>query len=665
MDQLLLDDFTNYKYLSSLKISPDANFSAFICNQINLEKNKYDSSIYILDSSDNSYKELISQNNINNLIWKDKKTLLFSSDKDTDKEKTENKEPFTSIHKMDIYEEELDILFELPLNINSIEVIDKENILLTADFDPTFSGFIDLSKEEREVLLQNLKKDSHVEILDEIPFWSNGQGFTNKKRNKLYIYNIETERLLSVTDDFTDVYEFKLDKDRENIVLVTNSYIDKKYSYTDLQIYNIEKGLLVKISPFHDFNYSYADFLNKKIIFFGTNMEEFGLNQNPSFYLCDFTGSNAKKISDDTFNFSITNSIASDSRYGKYETIKLDEDFLYFVTTEGDSSYIKKIDKTGKIKKLTFRKGSIDSMNIVNDKLQFVGLRSLRLQEVYLVDGKKEFQLTSLNQWVLEEKSLSIPEKLTFRTEDETLIEGWVMKPTNFSLGKTYPGILSIHGGPKTAYGEVFFHEMQYLANQGYVVFFCNPRGSDGRGDKFADIRGQYGTIDYEDIMLFKDLVLDKYHFIDEDKLGLMGGSYGGFMTNWIIGHTCKFKAAVSQRSISNWISKFGTTDIGYYFVDDQIAASPWNDFDKLWNHSPIKYADKVSTPTLFIHSQEDYRCTLSGGLQMFTSLKYHGVETRFCMFKGENHELSRSGKPKSRIKRLEEIKNWFELYLK
>ena len=206
---------------------------------------------------------------------------------------------------------------------------------------------------------------------------------------------------------------------------------------------------------------------------------------------------------------------------------------------------------------------------------------------------------------------------------------------------------------------------MKYWANQGYFVFFCNPRGSCGRGNAFSDIRGKYGTIDYDDIMAFTDAVIEKYPTLDPDSIGVTGGSYGGFMTNWIIGHTDRFKAAVSQRSISNWISKFGTTDIGYFFNADQISATPWSDVDKLWFHSPLRYADKAVTPTLFIHSEEDYRCWLPEGLQMFTALKYHGVEARLVMFRGENHELSRSGKPKHRIRRLEEITTWFDRFLK
>ena len=135
-------------------------------------------------------------------------------------------------------------------------------------------------------------------------------------------------------------------------------------------------------------------------------------------------------------------------------------------------------------------------------------------------------------------------------------------------------------------------------------------------------------------------------------------------MTNWIIGHTDRFRAAVSQRSIANWTGYYGTSDIGYFFQPDQTGADPWQDVEKIWGQSPLKYADRVRTPTLFIHSDEDYRCPLPEGLQMFTALRAHGVESRLCMFKGENHELSRSGKPKHRVRRLREITEWFEKYL-
>ena len=665
MEKLLLEDFTKYKYLSALKFSPNSSHSAFINTGIDLDENEYTSTISILDNNDNSIDEISYSKRQSNLLWKDDETIIFSADEEDGKDRREKGEPFTRIYEMNIRDKEATLLFEIALNIGSLKILDEERFIFSASFDPRFSNFRDLDKEGKSEFLDKLKEEKDYEIIDEIPFWSNGEGFTNKKRTKLYIYNYLDESLVEVTDDFTNVYSFQLDEDKENALIISNSFIDKQYNFTDLQMYNIQKDSLIKISPYKDFSYSYANFLEDNIIFTGSDIKDYGINQNPNFYFSNLDGSVCKRISSERFNFSTNNSVGSDSRYGSTPTTRIDGEYLYFVTTEGDSSFINRIDKEGKMKKLTNKKGSIDGFDVMDGCIEFIGLRSLRLQEVYILHDKKETQLTNFNQWVMDGKTLSIPEKLTFRTDDSTLIEGWVMKPTNFKIGKDYPAILNIHGGPKTAYGEVFFHEMQYLANEGYVVFFCNPRGSDGRGDRFADIRGKYGTIDYDDIMDFTDLVLEKYHFIDKNRLGVMGGSYGGFMTNWIVGHTDRFRAAVSQRSISNWISKFGTTDIGYYFVDDQIAATPWNGFNKLWDSSPMKYADKVVTPTLFIHSEADYRCWLPEGLQMFTSLKYHGVQTRLCMFRGENHELSRAGKPKNRIKRLTEIKNWFEQYLK
>jgi dipeptidyl aminopeptidase/acylaminoacyl peptidase len=202
---------------------------------------------------------------------------------------------------------------------------------------------------------------------------------------------------------------------------------------------------------------------------------------------------------------------------------------------------------------------------------------------------------------------------------------------------------------------------MQLWANMGYFVFFCNPKGSDGRDNEFMDIRGHYGETDYQNLMDFTDAVLEKYPQINRQKVCVTGGSYGGFMTNWIIGHTDRFCCAASQRSISNWLSFYGVSDIGWFFVPDQCNGDIYRNPMDLWDHSPLKYAANVKTPTLFIHSDEDYRCPLEQGLQMYTALMDRGVESRMCVFHGENHELSRSGKPKHRVRRLQEITDWFE----
>lgn len=665
MENLLLEDFTNYKFLSSIRFSPNGINCGFVHHEVDLEENKYLSNIYILNE-ENIPTKLTSFGEERSFIWKNDETIAFTSFRDKeDKERSEKGEPLTCIYEININGGESNKVYTIPLNITSMKFIDSYNMILTSSFDPSIPNFKNMGNEDKENAFEKIKEAKDYEIIDEIPFWSNGSGFTNKTRNKLYHYNISTETITPITDDFTEVESYKLNPDNSLIVMITNSYIDKMQTKTELYTYNLGDNKLEKISPYNDFSYSYADFLGDEIIFVGTDMKSFGINQNPHFYVCNKDGYNSVKISKDEFDYGLWNSVGSDCRYGSSASMTIDGDYLYFVTTEGDSSFINRINREGNMEKLTNKKGSIDGLDVIDGKINFIGLRSLKLQELYTLKDEEEIQLTTFNQWVMNKRKLSIPEKLTFKTKEEVLIEGWVMKPVGYKEGQSYPAILNIHGGPKTVYGEVFYHEMQYWANEGYVVFFCNPRGSDGRGNMFADIRGKYGTIDYDDIMDFTDLVLEKYTFIDKNRIGVTGGSYGGFMTNWIIGHTSRFKAAASQRSISNWISKFGTTDIGYYFVDDQIGATPWNDMEKLWEHSPMKYADQVTTPTLFIHSEEDYRCWLAEGIQMFTSLKYHGVESRLCMFKGENHELSRSGKPKHRVKRLEEITNWFNHYLK
>ncbi len=665
MENLKLDDFTKYKFLSGIRLSPNGKNVGFILHRMDVEENKYLSNIYIYDEEKKSEYKLTSLDEERSFIWKDNNTILFPAVRGKkDKDRREKKEEFTSYYEISLNGGEATKAFEIPLNVNSLEILDEGNLLLTANFDPNHPNLKELSGEEKEKAIKQMEEDKDYEVLDEIPFWSNGVGFTNKKRNRLYIYNLNDKKAIPVTDEFTDVGSIKLNKDKTKVIIVASSYTDKMQLKSDLHLYNIKENNLEKLTHHEGFSYSYADFLHDKIIFAGKDMKSYGLNQNPHFYLMDLDGNNPIRISKDDFDYGLWNSVGSDCRFGGSRSMVVDGDYLYFVTTEGDSSYINKIDKEGNIEKLIQGKGSVDGFDILDGNINFIGLRGLKLQELYSLKEKEEIQLTKFNEWVMEEKKLSQPQHLSFENDGIT-IDGWVMKPVDFEEGKTYPAILDIHGGPKTVYGEVFYHEMQYWANEGYVVFFCNPRGSDGKGNEFADIRGKYGTIDYDDIMKFTDLVLERCPFIDRDRVGVTGGSYGGFMTNWIIGHTNRFKAAASQRSISNWVSFFGTTDIGYYFADDQNAATPWSDIEKLWFHSPMKYADKVVTPTLFIHSEEDYRCWLPEGLQMFTALKYHGVDSRLCMFRGENHELSRSGKPKHRIRRLEEITNWFNKYLK
>ena len=665
MEKLKIDDFTRYKFLSGIKHSPDGKHGCYIVHQTDFEENKYLSNLWILDVEKNSCYQLTSFDTERSFIWLDNENVAFSDIRDAkDKEKKDGGEEFTQFYKININGGEALKLFRINRNVNSIKMVDEDTFMLTSSYNSNQKDLYLLSDDEKAKELKARKEEKDFEVLEEVPFWSNGNGFTNRKRNRLYMYNRISDEIKEVTEQYTNVELYHLSKNKTKAVIISNSFKDKMELTDTISIFDIAEKKLTELNAFGNMSISYANFItDTQLIVKATGMKKFGLNEHGKYHIYDLISKTTLCITPE-LDVAMGNSVGSDCRMGGLNTYQVEGEHLYFVTTEGHSSNLNKIDKIGSIEKLTDFEGTVDDISISGEDILYVGMKNSKLQELYRFEDKLEKQITNLNEWVYKEKQISTPEHISFETEPGVVIDGWILKPVGLEDGKKYPAILDIHGGPKTAYGTVYFHEMQYWANEGYAVLFCNPRGSDGKGNPFADIRGKYGTIDYDDIMRFTDEALKKYSFIDTDRIGVTGGSYGGFMTNWIIGHTNRFKAAATQRSISNWVSKYCTTDIGYYFAEDQMEATPWNNQEKLWEQSPLKYADKVKTPLLVIHSEEDYRCWLVEGIQMFTALKLHGVDARLCMFRGENHEMSRSGKPKSRLRSLKEITEWFNKYL-
>ncbi len=263
---------------------------------------------------------------------------------------------------------------------------------------------------------------------------------------------------------------------------------------------------------------------------------------------------------------------------------------------------------------------------------------------------------------VLRGLELAMPERFEVASVDGLRLEGWVMRPAG---ARRAPAILEIHGGPHAAYGYAFFHEFQLLAASGYGVVYLNPRGSQGYGQTFtAGTRHDWGGKDYEDLMRGLDHALAEHPWIDADRLGVAGGSYGGFMTNWVIGHTQRFRAAVTMRGISNAASQWGTSDLAYMKGFWEYPGEPWESPDFYRERSPITYAPKMRTPTLILHSENDHRCPIEQGEQLFVALRTQGVPTQFVRFPNESHDLSRNGQPKHRIERLRHMLAWFGTYL-
>ena len=272
-------------------------------------------------------------------------------------------------------------------------------------------------------------------------------------------------------------------------------------------------------------------------------------------------------------------------------------------------------------------------------------------------------QLTDVNGALLADVALATPKEFSFTGADGWELQGWVMRPAGAPEGKPLPAILQIHGGPAYMYGCSFFFEFQLLAAQGYAVVYSNPRGSTGYGRVFCHaVTHDWGGKDCEDILAGLDAAIARGG-IDGSRLGVAGGSYGGYMTNWIVGHSDRFKAAVTMRCVSNFATMFGMSDIGYALALDEIGGVPWEDLDTLMRHSPITYVGNVTTPLLILHSDQDLRCPLGEAQQMYVALKYRGQPTKLVVFEGQSHDLSRNGHPRSRVRRLREIGDWLARY--
>ncbi len=286
--------------------------------------------------------------------------------------------------------------------------------------------------------------------------------------------------------------------------------------------------------------------------------------------------------------------------------------------------------------------------------------------DLFLLDRASSIakQLTHLNDELFSKLNLTEPEEIWYQSVDGKRIHAWIQKPPDFDPNKKYPLILNIHGGPHAAYGFVFDHEFQWMAAKGYVVLYPNPRGSTTYGQEFGNIiQYNYPGDDYKDLMAGVDEVI-KRGYIDEKKLGVTGGSGGGLLTNWTIGHTTRFAAAVSQRDIASWADWWYSADFTL-FQPSWFKAPPFDDPEDYKARSPITYIKNVTTPLMLILGEADYRTpTGAGGEEMFRALKYRKIPTVMVRFPNETHELSRSGQPWHRIERLEHIVGWFDHWL-
>lgn len=301
---------------------------------------------------------------------------------------------------------------------------------------------------------------------------------------------------------------------------------------------------------------------------------------------------------------------------------------------------------------------------VAADAIVFAATDPTRLVELFARDaGGTERALTDLNGPLLRERAVAVPERLRFAGARGEAIDGWLLRPTT-AITAPAPLIVEIHGGPHGQYGAAFFHEFQILAARGHAVFSCNPHGSTGRGDAFAKaILRDWGAIAMTDVMAGVEVAL-ALGGLDAARLGITGGSYGGFLTNWMVGHTDRFRAAVTQRSYCNALGYFGVDDIGAISDVAELGGHPWEVPERYLALSPLLFAGAVTTPTLIEHQADDHRCPLSQAEQWYAALKKRGVPTKLLIYPHESHGMSRNGKPRHRIERLGHNIAWFDQWL-
>ncbi len=323
--------------------------------------------------------------------------------------------------------------------------------------------------------------------------------------------------------------------------------------------------------------------------------------------------------------------------------------------------------RTGGVRTLTRSEGVVHAFAHAQGALAHVESDPLTpARVVWTAPGSAPTTVAEPSAEALRDVTLGPVRRFTAQSPDGTGVDGWIVEPPGREADRRYPVVLEIHGGPMMMYGDGFYLEFQYLAAHGYAVVYSNPRGSQGYGEAFcAAIRTRWGHVDYQDIMAAIDTALAGHPWMDPARVGVAGGSYGGYMTNWIVSHTDRFRAAVTMRSVVDWRAMFGTGDYGWGWMERAGGTPPWVDDTWYREQSPITYVEQVRTPILIEHQEGDLRCPIEQGEMWYTAIKWLGkAPVKFVRYAGEFHGMSRDGKPWHRVHRLRTIREWFDAYL-
>ncbi len=526
-----------------------------------------------------------------------------------------------------------------------------------------------------------------VKVISRIRYMLNGKGFLPKSNYQIFVLDVDSGKVTQLTTGGYDCREPEWSPDGENIVFVSARFEDSDVSLVrDLWLIPAAGGGMKKLTSSDAVLYSPSWSPDGKYIACYGHDNEYKGATVPGICLIAVDGGPVNFLTK-SGQLGVAQSVSSDvvSSTVSKPAWSVDGKRIFFTAlNEGRTDLYSVNTETTEITQITWGNSAVYgwSKAVGSDKFALAVTSPELICDIWSLDltskganhdstilevsdGQgKLHRLTHLNNDLLESVYLSRPEEAEAAGYDGQKLQAWVMKPLGMQEGKKYPLILEIHGGPHTSYGFGFFHEFQLLASRGYGVVFGNPRGSTGYGQEFmAATRHDWGGKDYNDVMAIADYAV-KLPWVDKERMGVTGGSYGGYMTNWIIGHTSRFKAAVTQRSTCNRFSQFGASDVAYMNGDFEFDGNPWDNPMAYLDRSPIMYVSNVETPLLLIHSEEDLRCPISQADEFFVALKKLKKTAVLVRFPGENHELSRSGKPKHRVMRLEYLVAWFDKYM-
>jgi dipeptidyl aminopeptidase/acylaminoacyl peptidase len=649
------EDYFAFEFMSDPNLSPDGKLVAYVVTKIERAQNRRNSSIWMVatDGSRAPWQFTTSPQSANSPRWSsDGKSLAFLSSRVESAPAASgaaaSEQPRPQVYLLSMNGGEARRITNLKNGVSLFRWSpDGTRIVVVSRIGPSDSRAGD-ARDRSDV--RHYKNSSYK---------FNDTGWFDDRRTHLWMVDVNsgTAKQISEGNDWNDS-DPQWSPDGKKLAFVSNR-TGKEYEEnrnTDVWVINADgSGTLTKISDHDEADNQPRWSPDGKWIAFAGEVHE---RDHPKIWLAPSTGGSASTLA----------ASGLDLIPGGLEWSE-DGKSIYFETGVKGENHLFRVDVPAKsIAQITSGLRAVRSVdfNFSRGKMVYLANDFKHLDDLYVadLDGKNERKLTNLNQTLWKQLQLADVERFSYKSADDWDIDGFLVKPIDWQEGKKYPLVLSIHGGPAGQYGVDWYHEFQVYAAKGYAVLFTNPRGSTGYGQKFErGIVGEWGGKDYLDIMNGLDVALKKYPWIDQDRLGVTGGSYGGYMTNWIVGHTDRFKAAVTLRSVSNFISDDGTRD-GAYGHSPDFGGDIFQKMDLYWDRSPLKYAANVKTPTLILHSDNDYRVPIEQGEQWFRALKHFGVTTEIVFFPRENHNLTRTGEPKHLVESLNWQLYWFDRYL-